>query len=447
MSGLLIFLVVLIALIFIIASTSSRLLHPFLALLLASFGIGLVNMGSVTELIETITTGFGSILGKIGIIVILGSVLGVVLEKTGAINQIAFLILRLFGEKRPGIAMTLIGGIVSIPVFCDSGFILLSPLSKEISRETKRKRNILSLSLASGLYTTHTLIPPTPGPLAAAESFDIANYLGLIMIMGFVISIPVLLVSNLASSYFGNRISFVKMEELKTKMNNTDLPSSLLSILPLLTPVLLISMGSVVHLTELEPGLYSLLVFFSNPIVALFIGLGLTIFLVRKKDKGEFTNWTGEGIKQAGPILIITAAGGAFGTVLSTLPIAETLKDLTGGIQMSGLIIMITGFMIAAILKTSQGSSTSAIIIASSIMAPIMVVLGAPVFDLVLMVMAIGGGSMVVSHANDSYFWVVSQFSEISMRDAYKSFSIITLLQGVTVLVSVILIYLVYNLL
>jgi GntP family gluconate:H+ symporter len=336
--------------------------------------------------------------------------------------------------------MSLIGATVSIPVFCDSGFIILSGLNKAIAQKTKEKQATLALALASGLYTTHTLIPPTPGPIAAAGNIGAADYLGVIMLMGFFVSIPTLIIAWLFAKKKGQSIEVEQTYE--SLPADSYLPSTIKSLTPILLPIGLIAIGAVVKFLKYEGFGAEWSIFLGDPLIALFIGLLLAFRLFPKFDKEYLNDWIGEGIKLAGPILIITGAGGAFGGVLKATPIAALVSSWVEGGQFSGGVFLIIAFSIAALLKTSQGSSTNALVITSSMLAPLMGIMGFDTpFELALMVMALGGGAMTVSHANDSYFWVVSQFSGIEMKDAYRSYTLMTGLQGMVVLAVVLLLY------
>ncbi len=444
-TGITLLLIIVLAIAFIIVASARWGVHPFISLLLAALGVGLLAGLPAQEVITAVNNGFGSLMGYIGLIVVLGSIIGVILEKSGAALRIATLVLRWSGRRNPALSMSVIGAITSIPVFCDSGFIILSGLNKAVARQTKVNQGALALALASGLYTTHTLVPPTPGPIAAAGNIGAADYLGTIMLIGFVISVPTLLVAVLSARRLGRRIE-IEEEDIQTEATE-QMPNTWLSVLPILLPIVLIGLASVLKLVDYS-GIGSTVFFFvGHPLIALLIGLGCALFLLPAWHKTYLTDWVGEGIKMAGPILIITGAGGAFGSVLKATPLTDMVKEWFGQGEFAGAWFLIIAFAIAAFLKSSQGSSTNALVITSSLLAPLVPQLGftTPV-EMALVVMAIGGGAMTVSHANDSYFWVVSQFSGISMKSAYRSFTLITGLQGLTVLVMTLLLFAVYQL-
>jgi GntP family gluconate:H+ symporter len=440
LTGIPLLLVIFFAIAFIVVASSVWKVHPFVALLLATFGAGLAVGMPLPEVLAAVNSGFGGLMGYIGLIVVLGSIIGVILEKSGAAMRMADVILNLVGKKRPALAMSLIGATVSIPVFCDSGFIILSGLNNALAKKTAAKKATLALALASGLYTTHTLVPPTPGPIAAAGNLGAGDYLGIVMLVGLLTTVPVALAGYFFAIKQGSKIATAEHEI--TPEEAAALPSALQSFAPIAIPILLIAAASLASVMKWEGAWVTWLKFFGNPLTALLLGMLLAFTLFTKWDKTHLTGWVGEGIILAGPILIITGAGGAFGGVLKATPIAGLVNGWVAGGQFSGAAFLVVTFLISALLKTSQGSSTNALVITSSMLAPLVGTMGfASPFELALVVMAIGGGAMTVSHANDSYFWVVSQFSGIDMKDAYRSYTPMTGLQGVVVLVMTLALY------
>jgi GntP family gluconate:H+ symporter len=259
------------------------------------------------------------------------------------------------------------------------------------------------------------------------------------MLVGFIGSIPVTGVAYFLSRKLGLRIA-TTTPAIETP--EVYAHSTILIFIPLIIPIVLIALAS---LPTLIPVLQSwwLLQVIGNPAVALLIGLSFTFLLIGNKQKQTWPRWISEALKDAGIILLITGAGGAFGAVIKSSGLDLILKDVLVDLHAGGIIFILIAFILAAILKTAQGSSTSAIIITSSLLAPLTLAaeFSNPI-DLATLVLAIGGGAMTVSHANDSYFWVVTQFSGIGERDAYKSYTLITLAQGLTALLVSIIIYL-----
>ncbi|MFC1760274.1 GntP family permease [Candidatus Neomarinimicrobiota bacterium] len=444
--GPLLLFIFILAVAFIIISTSIIKLHPFLSLLIASFGIGLAVKMPLDQIVQTINQGFGQIMIYIGLVIVLGTIIGTILDKSGGALKIADVILKMFGKKRPAFAMSLIGAIVSIPVFCDSGFVILSSLNKAISKRSNISLTTLTIALSSGLYATHTLVPPTPGPIAAAGNIGASDFLGTIIWIGLITSIPAILVGYKWAQYIGKKVfidSSEKLDDLSEVLkDNNNLPSAIKSFGPIVLPIFLIAQASSIKLLGTGGSFSNILIFIGSPLVALMIGT-LFAFMLLPKFSGEYiTGWIGKGISLAGPILLITGAGGAFGSILKATPLTRLVEGTASSGNYSGMIIIIVAFLIAAALKISQGSSTAALVITSSIIAPFLVSANIDSsIGLALVVMAIGGGAMTISHANDSYFWVVTQFSGLKVGDSYKSFSVVTLLQGVTVLITTILLY------
>ena len=439
LTGFPLLLCILASILLIVVLTSRYKFHPFLALVIACFFLGICSGMSFPVLLRSMQEGFGGLMASIGLIVIFGSVIGVFLEKSGGALQIARYIIQLSGKKRTLSAISVIGAVVSVPVFCDSGFILLSGLSDKLSRLSGRHKASLSLALATGLYTTHTLIPPTPGPIAAAGNLNASQHLGMVILLGIIISIPVLLTVQWLSGKLGKQVELVSEENDTSENVNESVPSVFKSLLPLVLPILLIAAGTLAPFLGYEKPWLS---FLSAPVTAIFLGALVAMLVLKPKVTEEYTQWFTQAIKVAGPILIITAAGGAFGGVLKATPLAQYVSQWIGNGTASGLTILLIVFMMAAVLKTAQGSSTSAMVITSSLLAPLVPVLGwhTPL-EFALAVMAIGGGAMMVSHYNDSYFWVVSQFSGMSSRDTYRTFSLLTVVQGLTVLLCTLLIW------
>jgi GntP family gluconate:H+ symporter len=224
------------------------------------------------------------------------------------------------------------------------------------------------------------------------------------------------------------------------------LPGAIKSFMPIMLPIFLISIASVIKFFQLENNMFNFLLFIGNPMVALLIGVLISLSLMPKFDEEHLNGWIGSGVKQAGPILLITGAGGAFGSVLKATPLTDLIKTIVTTNEISGVVFILLAFAIAAALKSSQGSSTASLVITSSLLAPLLPALGLITpLQLAFVVMAIGGGAMTISHANDSYFWVVTQFSGLKINDAYRSYTIVTLLQGVTVLLTTIILFTIFT--
>lgn len=439
MAGWYLFLVIIVAIVGMILLISKFKWHPFIVLLLAGYFVGVLSGIPVDDLINTLTSGFGSILGSIGIVIISGTIIGTILEKTGAALTMANSILNLVGKKRAPLTMSITGYIVSIPVFCDSGFVILSPINRALAAKSGISLAVMATCLSSGLYATHCLVPPTPGPIIMAGTLNAD--LGLVIIVGLLVSIPVMLVGYLYALKISSKFDIpanpeVSLEDLVEKYGK--LPSALRSFAPILLPILLIALKSIADFPSTPFGDGMIKAFFDfigNPVTALLFGVGLAVTLIPKSEaKGTSFEWISEGIHSSASILAITGAGGALGAVLKSLPIAEVLS---GSLMQMNAGFLIP-FVIAALLKTAMGASTVAMIVTSAMMAPLMGQLGwTSEMAKVLTLLAIGAGSMTVSHANDSYFWVVSQFSDMDTATAYKTQTGVTLVQGIVTIIIV----------
>jgi GntP family gluconate:H+ symporter len=434
--------ILLAAIIFIVLGTSKLKIHPFIVLLLAAYGVAFASGLKLVDVGGIITGGFGGTITSIGIVIIAGTIIGTILEKSGAAVRMAQVVLKVVGEKRPTIAMSIIGYIVSIPVFCDSGFVILSSLNKTLAKKTKTSLVAMSIALSTGLYATHTLVPPTPGPIAAAANLQLDNLL-LVIGVGMIVAIPAVIVgcifaNKVASKYESNDPTMAETlsydEEIK---KYGKLPSAWKSFAPIIVPILLMALGSIAKFPgdPFGAGIFkNWMVFLGTPVNALVIGMFFAFLLMPKLNEETLSNWIGEGVKSSAIIIIITAAGGALGAVIKATPIGayigQTLQSLNVGILLP--------FIIAAALKTAQGSSTVSLVTTSALLLPLLPALGLDSsIGKVLTVMAIGAGSMTVSHANDSYFWVVSQFGGMDVKTAYKTQTVATLLQGLVTIVTV----------
>lgn len=446
-------LLLIISIILIVVATSVFKLHPFIALIFAALFVGLgasaLGQFDVMAVESTLRSGFGGILAYIGIVIVLGTIIGVFLEKSGAAIKMADTILKAVGPKRPGLAMSIIGWFVSIPVFCDSGYVILSALRKSVAHKAKVSAAMMSVALATGLYASHTLVPPTPGPIAAAANLGLENSLGLVIIFGAVISVFTMLAGFFWAKYIGGKIklpedlaneaAFAKgldLEEKAIANQYGKLPSAFMAFAPILIPILLIAMGTIASFPGDLMGagfIAGFFQFFGKPVMALLVGFVLALGLAPKLDEAVLMKWIGEGVRIAGPIILITGAGGAFGAIIKATPVAEYLGQSMSGWNLGILV----PFFIAAALKTAQGSSTTALVTTSALMAPLLAPLGLDsTVGAVLTVMSIGAGAMTVSHANDSYFWVVAEFTGMDVKTAYKAQTAATLAQGiVTILV------------
>ncbi|MBN1506536.1 MAG: GntP family permease [Sedimentisphaerales bacterium] len=423
----------LLSIIFIIVSTTRLRLHPFLSLLLAAFGYGICSgTMSLADVVASVNGGFGDTIGKIGIVILAGAIIGVFLEKSGGARNLAEQTLRLVGQKNVPLAMSIIGYIVSIPVFCDSGFVILAPLAKALSRRAKASLAAGAIALSLGLYSTHTMVPPTPGPIAAAGILKAD--LGLVILWGVLVSLAALAAGWLFAVKYAARTTLAAESETPAALEPASQgPSAAKAIVPILFPIVLIVLKSVSAFPSHpfgEATAARVIGFVGEPVVALLFGVLLAFLLPERLSLQMLSasGWVGEGMMAAATIILITGCGGAFGKVLQSSGIADVVA---GHLGRSTSLSLLLPFLIAAGLKTAQGSSTVAIITTAGILSPLLEILGLQSETTrALTVVAIGAGSMVVSHANDSYFWVVTGFTKMTVNQGYRLQTLGTFVEG-----------------
>jgi GntP family gluconate:H+ symporter len=435
----------------IVACTVRWRVHAFLALTGAAFVFGLaafalngapplVDGRSVAGapadgLLTVMAKGFGGTLTSIGLVILLGTIIGYVLEKTGGAFVLAETLLRAVGRRRAPLAIGLAGYAIGIPVFCDSGFIVLAALARAVAADAGFPVSTMATSLSMGLYSTHVMVPPTPGPLAAAGSLgaDVGRVMGL----GLLVALPAALAGVAFAMRAGRRLApapaVVPGPVGAPAAPAMPPPSAARAWLPILIPVALIAIASVAALPSHPFGARAagVLAFAGHPIVALTVGVALALRCVTRWEAGLLDTWIGAAVKDAALILVITGAGGALGAVIR----ATGLGDFLGATLARHPMGLLLPFLVAATIKTAQGSSTVAIVTSAGILGPLLPGLGwtGPTAR-ALAVLAVGAGSMVVSHANDSYFWVVGQFSGMDAGTTWRTHTAASLVSGLTAL-------------
>ncbi len=438
--------VLILAIAFIVVSTAKFKLHPFLALILAAIGYGLCSGMPLESIVKSINNGFGNTVGSIGIVIVAGCIIGTFLEKSGGAYVMAKGVMGLVGEKRVPLAMLLLGYFISIPVFADSAFVILTPLNKAMSRKAKITLAASAIALGLGLTITHCLVPPTPGPISAAGIMGAD--LGLVILAGIVASVLAVVIALVFVTKIAVKTYISPGEDegsdIMAKVKKA--PSVTKSFIPVIVPLVLIVLKSISDFPT-EPfgaGTAKMIIsFIGEPVIALLIGLALALTLPEKLNREmlSMTGWVGESLTSAAIIIMITAAGGSFGMILRDSGIANTLGDALAEFNL-GIWLP---FIIAAALKTAQGSSTVAIITTASLVAPMMGVLGFETeFAKALAVTSICSGAMFISHVNDSFFWVVTQMTGLSVKVGCKLHSVGTLLCGFGAMLTVWLMFVLF---
>jgi len=421
----------------IVLLTAKYRLHAFFALIISCFVVGLGVGLPVDNIIASVKDGFGNVMKSLALIIILGTTLGILLEHTGSTQVMANTILKLTGQKRAALAMSLTGFIVGLPIFCDSGYIVLSGLNNSLSRRTGIANTVMAVCLATGLYSVHCLIPPHPGASAAAGIINVD--FGRLILTGGIVAVPAMAVGYIWANYMGRKVApAVYTSPADAEPVDTDRPSAVKAFLPVFVPLALISLKAFVSAGAVAS--YPFIQMFlklGDPVLALAIGVLFAFNGGRNWKRNTVSRLLQDGAEKAGGILVIIGAGGAFGAVLAATKIGEHFSTALPLAQL-GLFFP---FLIAFVLKTAQGSSTVAIITTASIVLPLLPALGltTPGGHL-LCVLAMGAGSMMISHANDAYFWVIAKFSGMEMQPMLRVYSVATALMGITAIITVFII-------
>lgn len=418
---------------FILIFTTVKLkLHPFFGLLAAGFSFGIISGMELSALLKAFQENMGSTIAGIGVVIAIGTVTGYLLEKSGAVETMAQTILKITGKKHAALGLAITGYFVSIPVFCDAAVVLLAPIAKRISKDSKVSMTSIAVSLTMGLHATHMFVPPTPGPLAVAGI--VGADLGYVIAFGAIISIPVMIVAHLYGQFIGKKHNLLPKHELEIN-ENQKLPSVFMSFAPIVLPIILMLVKTFADMLAGDSNsIISIISFIGEPMIALLLGMIIALvsyMSLNKEDKRihTFDGGFGEALKTAGQIVLIVGAGGAFGGILRASELQDILINFFSGIDIG----ILAPFIIGAIFRTAIGSGTVAMVTAASMLAPLLEVLGisSPLGLVIAMLACASGGSMLF-HANDDFFWVATSTLELDTGLGYKAFSIASILQAFT---------------
>lgn len=451
MTGISLIIAFIVAIVLMIWMIARLKVHPFLSIMAVSLLLALLSDVPLADVPGVIGSGFAGTFTSIGIVIILGAFIGFVLEKTGAAFQLADIVIRLVGRRHPELAIELMGWVVSIPVFCDSGFVILNPVRRALVRQTGASSVAMTVCLSCGLYVAHVFIPPTPGPLAAAQALGLENNILLLFGIGILCSVFPLIAGYFFARHIGKKIKSTdertddattgNYENLKASFGR--LPGPVNAMAPLVVPILLMALSSIFSMTHASGWVADWFRFLGTPIIALGVGALLAIWQLFSSGRGsDFYTLTNDILKTVGPILFVTAAGGVLGKVIASSDMVHFVSSHAEFFQRVGIFFP---FLLAAIFKSAQGSSTVAITTTASIVAPLMTGLGfITQIDAALAVVAIGAGAMTVSHANDSYFWVVTSFGGLTPQDGYRTQTMMTLVAGLAAMSEVFLLCMIF---
>jgi len=420
-------------------------LNAFIALITAAILVSLLSVGEMAEKIERVATAFGETAGKIGIVIAMAAVIGKCLMDSGAADRIVRSFLKLLGEKRAATALLGSGFVLSVPVFFDTVFYLLVPLARSLFKRTRKNYVLYITAIATGGAITHTLVPPTPGPLVMASTLGID--IGWMILVGTMIGLPTAAVGLVVCRVM-NRMMDLPMrpygnEPEPEPLEDDQLPGLFIALLPVILPVILISANTITkgladagyETVQQWVGVTALL---GNPNLALLLSGAIAMFtLVRQRGLSlkELAKTTEVALMSGGVIILITAAGGAFGAMLRQCGVKEAIEGLVEtDAQNIGMIMLCLGFGIATVMKVAQGSGTVSMITTSSIMASMGVSSAMLGCHPVYLATAIGAGSLCGSWMNDSGFWIFARMSGLTEIEALKTWTILLAILGVSAL-------------
>lgn len=427
----------------LIVCTVKLKIHPFFCLIATTVVFAVVSGMNLNDMLSAFTSGMGSTMSDIGLVIALGTVTGALLEKSGAAETMAKTILKLTGKKHAALGLGITGYFVSIPVFCDSAFVLLSPIAKRISKDTNISMTTMAIALCMGLHATHMFVPPTPGPLAVAGILNAD--MGYVILFGALVSIPVMLVGYLGGVKAGKKYFYLPKDVVEVPADQK-LPSPTMAFLPILTPIVLMlikTIGEMAGMSGIPRSVFDIL---GTPAVALMVGLLIAVAGYRQIFPDDKTAWGFDGVfaealRTAGQIVLIVGAGGAFSGVLKASPLQGILTETFSGLTIG----ILAPFLIGFIFRTCVGSATIAMVTAATMITPLLDVLGfgSPMGRVIAM-LACAAGGMMVFHGNDDFFWVTATTSEMDTSIAYKTIPLISVLQSLTALVVVFVLSLIF---
>ncbi len=407
--------------------------HAFISLLITSIFVGIFTGMPLMDIINGIQEGMGSILGFIAIVVGIGSIFGEILQASGGAEALSRTMLKKFGEERSSWAMMTTGFIIAIPVFLDVGFIILVPMVYALSRKTKKSVLYYAIPLLAGLAVTHAFIPPTPGPIAVAEIIDVQ--LGWVILFGFIVGIPT---SIIAGPFFGRYIAkkihidppdITQEQKILTENKRQDLPSFSWVVFLIALPLGLILASTFADLAVKsdwvsDNKLLEIIKFLGHPFIALLIAtLAAMYFLgIRRDFSGkQLMQIANKALGPAGLIILVTGGGGVFKQILVDSGVGAALAETVSNKNIPPVVL---AYILAVIIRLTQGSATVAMITAAGMVAPVIQVLGTGDIGKALVVLVIAAGSTTFSHVNDSGFWLVSKYLNMTEKQTLQSWSI-----------------------
>lgn len=428
-----IFFYLLTAVVLIIILTSRLKFSPAISLLIASFFLGLILELNLIKIFILVYDGIWNSVKGIGLIILFSCIIGQFLKESNSIKNFGNLLIKNL-KSNSILSLNFLGLFVGTVVFCDSAFLILNGISRSIASTSSISLNSLNLSLAGGLYSSHTLIPPTPGPIAAISNFNLLDNIGMVMILGVIVAIP----SSIISYLFAKKI-MVKSRLINIKTSQKINKPHILAYMSIIIPLVLISLNTLTNLINKNEFLLlqNIFRFIGNPISALLLG-SIFSYLIPRENRNNI-EIIKNSFKDFIPIILITSSGAGFANIIKNSEIVNLLPGLINIESSDTIYICIIGFICSSIIKTTQGSSTSSIIIVSAILFPIIQDFKLESIELSMIILSIGAGSMMISHVNDSYFWIVLKKTKLNLLDGIKYYTLMTTFQSLGTLLFIIM--------
>lgn len=402
-----------------------------LALLIASIATGMLLGMPIQKITTSITNGIGSTLGSLVMVLALGAMIGKLAEDSGAAKKIVYVLIRIFGFKNIQWAVLLTGMLVGIPLFYNAGFVILIPLVFSIAAAAGLPRLYVGIPMAAALSVTHGFLPPHPGPVALSGIFHAE--IGKVLIYGLILAIPIAIMAGVVFPRLTIRLDNAgRQPDAGIKFDDEHtLPGTLKSFTIALSPILLISFATLGLLIFHTGPVHSILTFIADPTIALLITLTITLF-IQDSSISKAMESCAEGVKGIAMILMIIAAGGAFKQILVDSGIGEDVKNMAASIHASPLLL---GWLIAALLRVTLGSATIAALTASGMVIPLITAGASPE----LMVLAIGAGSLMFSHVNDTGFWMFKEYFNLTLKETFKTWTLMETIVSVLGIIGVLI--------
>lgn len=404
-------------------------INPMIALLAVAMITGLLLGMPITKVMGAISSGIGSTLGGMVMVLALGAMMGKMIEDSGAAKKIVFILIKAFGQKNIQWAVLLTGLLVGIPLFYNAGFVVLIPLVFAISAATGISKLYIGLPMATALSVTHGFLPPHPGPVALAGIFHAD--IGKTLMYGLTLSLPIAVIAGVYLPRLIIKRAATNTTQFFVLNEEEQLPSATRSFITALLPVFLIIAGTVGSSLKMEYPAKAIFVFLADPTAALLLSVVLTLLLQKVPVAKAMESCT-EGVKSIAMIVLIIAAGGAFKQILIDSGMGETVKQLTGGLNLSPLLL---AWLITASLRVTLGSATVAALTASGMVLPLI----GPGTPPELMVLSVGAGSLMFSHVNDTGFWMFKEYFNLTLKETFSTWTVMESLVSVLGLVGVLL--------